>query len=203
MRKANLIVGLAFLVAPVHAADGKGNFALDGGGGALCKAFVESVKSSSPESMLFAGWIDGYFTAFNQFNKDLYDVTPWQSNELLRAMLAEYCRKNPDHLFAWAVVSLAEALRAERLTAISELVKAESGTQGVMIYRAVLQRAQQALSKRGDYKGAADGTFDAATLEAFKRFQTDKKLSVTGLPDQRTLYVLFYRSDEGAKPTAP
>lgn len=197
------IIAALCLVSAVYAADRSMKFAVDGGGGAPCKAFLESEQSNSPTSVAFAGWIDGYFSAFNQFNQDTYDVTPWQSGSLLRAMLKQYCRKNPDRLFGEAVATLGAALRRDRLDAMSELVKAENGKEGVAIYRTVLQRAQQALNKAGYYKGKADGTFDAPTQDAFRKFQTDRKLEATGLPDQRTLYVLFYQPAEGAAPSHP
>lgn len=193
-----------FVSAPSgHAADKQGKFALDGGGGTPCKAFVESQRDEAPESMLFAGWIDGYATAFNQFNPDTYDLTGWQSNQLLRAMLKEYCAKHPDQLFGQAVATLAAALWAGRVTEMSELVRAENGKQGVLVYRAVLESAQRALAKRGDYKGPEDGSYGPATRDALKRFQTANKLQPTGLPDQHTLYVLFYRPPADAPEPKP
>ena len=40
-------------------------------------------------------------------------------------------------------------------------------------------------------------TIGKATQKAFKKFQKEKKLPVTGLPDQRTLLLIFFSKEKG------
>ncbi len=90
-----------------------------------------------------------------------------------------------------ATNQLIAALHPTRLRSSSKLIKATAGGKAVLIYEAILRRAQQMLSERGHFTGAADGKFGPATQKAFEKFQNEKKLPVTGLPDQRTLLLIF------------
>jgi peptidoglycan hydrolase-like protein with peptidoglycan-binding domain len=83
------------------------------------------------------------------------------------------------------------ALHPTRLRSSSKRVEAKAGDKTVVIYEAILRRAQQMLSERGYYKGASDSKFGPAMEKAIRKFQKDKKIGVTGLPDQRTLLLLF------------
>ena len=61
----------------------------------------------------------------------------------------------------------------------------------MIIYKAILLRAQELLASAGYYSGTPDGQFGPATQEALESYQRELKLEITGLPDQRTLLSLF------------
>jgi peptidoglycan hydrolase-like protein with peptidoglycan-binding domain len=46
---------------------------------------------------------------------------------------------------------------------------------------------QQALNQRGFYGGEMTGVYDAATVEAMRRFQANQKISATGYPTAHAL----------------
>ncbi len=46
---------------------------------------------------------------------------------------------------------------------------------------------QQALTQRGFYSGEMTGVYDAATMDAMRRFQASQKISVTGYPTAHAL----------------
>jgi peptidoglycan hydrolase-like protein with peptidoglycan-binding domain len=57
----------------------------------------------------------------------------------------------------------------------------------------VLIQIQGLLSKEGFYSGDANGSFSKETSEALVAYQTAKKLTPTGMPDQPTLGSLLGR----------
>ncbi|WP_169747392.1 peptidoglycan-binding domain-containing protein [Belnapia moabensis] len=179
------------LGSPARAADAQGQFALEGGGGAKCSAFVEAHDKRSPEVQLFLGWIDGYVTAANQLTPETFDLTPWQTGALLLDFAANYCRREPEHPFALAVSRVLGSLAPDRLRAPSTTVALQSGTRTVNLYEEVVRRAQQALSRRGYDVGTVDGAYGAKTRAAVEKFQTENRIEANGLLDQRTLFALL------------
>jgi peptidoglycan hydrolase-like protein with peptidoglycan-binding domain len=59
------------------------------------------------------------------------------------------------------------------------------------VYEETLRRVQLELARRGLRSGEADGRFDPATREALESLQANHELPAMGLPDERTLQVLF------------
>lgn len=187
-----IAASLMSMPACVFAADGKGVYAIDGGGGAACKAFTDARKAGNERAGdLFAGWLDGYVSAANQTSPETFDLTPWQTSELLLALLARYCETYPDDRFEIAVNNLLRALRPQRLSTQSEQIIVGGEGKGIAIYREVLRRAQQSLAAQGLYSSAIDGNYGDSTRKALTAFQEKNALKVTGLPDMETLYRLL------------
>ena len=57
-----------------------------------------------------------------------------------------------------------------------------------------MKRAEQVLDARDFDPGLVDGVYDQATADAITAFQEANGLSVTGLPNQQTLFALFVRN---------
>jgi len=193
---ALLVFGLAWSPAlPVDrakAADSNGAYAIDGGGGAPCKAFTDSRKAGNAKAAdLFAGWVDGYLSAANKNSPDTFDLTPWQTTDLLLALLERYCASYPEDLFEIAVNNMIQALHPQRIIARSDKLLAGNKEKGVPIYRETLQRVQQSLSDQGFYKGSIDGNYSKAMHAALSEFQKKNGINVTGLPDQESLFRLL------------
>jgi hypothetical protein len=180
---------LAMLVAiPVaRAADSSSNFMVKGGGRADCATFLAAQQSRNNEFISLAGWLDGYLTGLNQSEPDTFDLAPWQTTELLLAAVSAQCRKDAQQTVHEAVFRLVQTLRGGRLKARSEFVTATVGEQSVVLYQEVVTRIQQRLKLRGLLDREPNGEYDTATAEAIKTFQAERKLPVTGLPDQVTL----------------
>lgn len=185
-----ICVGL-FFTSPVNAASSSGQYAIKDVGLATCKHYTEQKAKASKRYFQFVGWVMGYLSAHNRYAKDNADIAPWQSTDLLAALIGNYCRAKPEARLVDATNQLTTALRPTRLRSSSKRIKAAAGGKAVLIYEAILRRAQQMLAERGHFTGAADGKFGPATQKAFEKFQQEKKLTVTGLPDQRTLLLIF------------
>ena len=178
-------------VSSVSAADTKGQFAIKGVGNATCRQYLVETGKSSPNSFLFAGWLNGYLTAQNQHLKDTFDITSWETINTLANFLGTYCQNNPDRSFYLAVTTMLSALYDQRIPAFSKVVTIGKGRQKIRVYEEVLKRAQNKLVELGYLKGKADGHFGPVTTEAFLAYQKKLKLEETGIPDQITLFKLL------------
>lgn len=188
--------GLALIFAamvPVAArsASEDGRFAVKGVGVQTCKEFTEEFKERSSRYLLFGGWLDGYISAVNRMKKGTFDATPWQSTDVMLALVNNHCSQRPDERFFAVVTAMLQFFEDQQLTVDSEKVETAAGENKLTVYRTVLRRAQEALAEEGAYSGAADGLYGPKTRTAFETFQEKRGLPKTGLPDQQTLFVLF------------
>ena len=174
-----------------NGASKSGKFAVKDAGRATCERYVAARSERAALYGLFLGWIAGYITAYNSLAEDTLDLAPWQNTELLANLLDNHCKKNPQLSFARAVNTLVNSLKATRLQGGTEKVEAKSGDRSIIVYRAIMRRAQQRLAERGFYEGAIDGLYGEGSRDAFEAFQSGKGIAVTGLPDQETRCRLF------------
>ena len=184
-------LSLLSCVSFLQAADENNQFAIKGIGLSNCESFVEARKTQSPQYFQFGGWMNGYLSATNRYEKNTFDLVSWQSTGMLATSLATFCERNPEVQFVRAVALLVNTLGQDRLQSQSELIEAKVGETSVFIYRTTLQRAQERLAELRQLEGAPSGEFDAATQQALQRFQEEAALEVSGLPDQTTLARLF------------
>ena len=191
----NKLLGVLILfggvVAQANALDAKGDFAIKGAGGRTCTTFSESAKKRNTDYFLFAGWVEGYVSATNQYAKETYDITPWQTTEFLWAALGQYCKKKPKQPFVVAVTGMLGVLQPDRLQTKSELVMVQTDKGGVALYKAVIEAIQRRLADGKYYTGNKDGVFSPALRDAIKAFQIKSNLPATGMPDQLTLNKMF------------
>lgn len=193
MKSPPVALILSCLLSPValQAADEEGNFSVKGAGLASCEQFVAERTEKSNVYWMFGGWLDGYLTAINQFAPDTYDIAPWETTDLLAALIENHCRQNPEQNFFYVANALAGRLMEERLQTKSQPVEARAGDRSIRLYQETLRRVQQALKDRGHYTGTVDGLFGPQTQRAIEDFQRKAELEVTGLPDQLTLLRLL------------
>jgi len=45
--------------------------------------------------LVTAAWVDGYITGINQYAENAYDISPFESTELLMIVIDEHCRDHP------------------------------------------------------------------------------------------------------------
>jgi hypothetical protein len=191
MIRAAVLALLSLASIAASAADGAGNFAVDGIATQTCQQFVDERAAKSNHYFMFGGWVDGYVTAINQFAPNTYDLTPWESTDLLMALLDRHCRQNPDNNFIAVVAAMVERLNEDRLQQQSPLVEARVGDILVLLYQDTMMRLQQALARLGHYTGTIDGQFGPQSKAAIESFQAANKIEVTGIPDQLTLLALL------------
>ncbi len=187
---------LSFLAATLRsleasAADSGGQFAVDGFGGSSCEGFVTAKSESSDAYWMFLGWLDGYMTGINQYAPETYDITPWQSQNLLAALFEKFCARNPGANFFAVANKMVVELRDDRLRESSAPVVAKVGERSIAVYRETLRRVQVLLEEGGHYRGEVDGLFGPNTRRALESYQKQAGLTITGLPDQATLFKLL------------
>ena len=186
---------LSLLPAAALGADAQALFSVKSVGTATCQRFVEARGKADKEYALFAGYVGGYLSAYNQFTPGVFDVMPWQTMETLAAMLDNYCRRHGQSNFAVAVTQLIKLLEADQLSRASGWVEAGDKKTKVKIYQETLRRVQVKLAELGHYRGKADGRFGADTRAALEKYQAVQGLPKTGLPDQLSLVNLLLVQD--------
>ncbi len=186
-----MLLGALLMPLSSGAHDEKGRFALKGAGMIGCKHFVQQLQDRTKEFYAYAGWIEGYLTGVNAYQKDTFDIAPWQNTKVLALMVANYCKQHPDEAFGLAVRKLAQVLLPYRLEERSTLVVARNGDKAMRLYGAVVRQVQEALRKERLYKGSVTGDYDEATRNAVLAYQKKMGLQQTGLPDAPTLMRLF------------
>lgn len=173
------------------AASEDNKFAIKDVGQFSCEKYVEDRAESREARMRYAGWIAGYLTGINRFTPDTVDIAPWQPILVLEALLDQHCRKHPELNFHQATDQMIQGLAPMRLRTVSDPVRLEWDGRSLVLYQAILQRAQQSLAERGYFTGEINGAFGDDTAEALIAFQNENSLPETGLPDTRTLMILF------------
>lgn len=189
-------VGLP-LASGAHAATDDLQFAAKGIGASTCERFLEVKANDRALYYMYLGWIDGYITASNKYIEDTFDLATWQSTELFATAIETQCKNKPDLQVAAIVDSLTGQLVPGRLTEPSEVVSGEVGDTQFRIYAEVLRRMQRTLANEGFYEGTPDGAYGPATRLAVERFQQEKGIPVTGLPDNLTMFHLFAGDADG------
>lgn len=180
------------LAGDAGAADDAGNFSVKGVGTTTCQNYLDARQAGGEAYILYGGYIGGYVTAYNQFQPQTFDVLPWQSVDTVMRMLARFCNKSPDSLFAAVLSRLMKVVADERLQQNSPAVQIGDADTGAALYAETLRRTQDKLSALGLYRGTPSGRYDEETRRALERFQQAKGLTVTGVPDQVTLFLLSY-----------
>lgn len=189
---AALFAAALFAAAPALAADGDGLFAVKGLGRVTCKDFVAEHKAKSPAFAAMVGWLDGYVTAANRYAGDTYDMTSFESTDLLIALIEQHCQRHPDHVYAAVAQALLGRLENQRIVRNSPALTVPGAQRDYVLYVETVRRLQGRLKDRGLYKGAIDGLYGPGTRAAVKAFQEAAGVTATGEPDQLTLLRLFH-----------
>ena len=154
-------------------------------------------EQKNTDYYLYGGWLEGYFSAYNQFQQDNYDISPWQTTELLLLLLQRHCKDNPTAKYLDAANAMIKAFYPIRLTAESKIIKIEVGEVSSYFYQEILLRAKQRLKFLGYYDGEPNGTtYTDDDTKAFSDYQRKVGLRITGIPDQRTLTNLFLKATQ-------
>ena len=186
-----VLAAICLWTPPAHGAAADGQFAVKGIGIQTCAQFTAGYAERSRGTFVFAGWIDGYISAVNRLQPGTFDAVPWQSIDLLLALINNHCASSPQERLFSVVHALLDFFAAQRLADSSPSVQAETGENKITVYQEVLRRAQRALSEAGVYADTPDGLFGPKTRAALEAYQTQQGLAKTGLPDQETLYRLL------------
>lgn len=192
MRFALTVILAALMhTCDVAAADADGKFAMKGAGLLPCGVYVTERAKKSNAYYLIGGWVEGYISAYNKYANDNFDVTSFESLELLLKLMDHHCKSNPKDRLYSVLDAIVVQLMPDRLTKESERVKLTDKERSTALYTDTIRRMQAELTRRGLYKGAVDGQFTDATRSALIAFQSDIGFAKTGFPDQTTLWRLL------------
>lgn len=191
MLALSLSVGVCAPLQIAQAASEEGQFAVKGVGRDQCSQFLDARSQSRSAYEDYGHFIAGYLTASNRLMEDTVDVTTWESIEVVAAYVANLCRQKPSARFAEAIEGVLATLMPSRVTQDARLIKVTVDEKSIRVYASVLARVGKALAERDLFRGSVDGRFSTELEQALRRFQAQSGLSETGLPDQRTLYLLL------------
>jgi hypothetical protein len=171
------------------ATDVDGNFVIRGAGRIPCVEFEAARQQRGDEFVSIAGWVDGYLTGLNESRAKTFDITPWQSTELMLSALAGWCGKHPRDSLHTAMFRMVDSINSKRLLERSETVEipGDKGGPAYTLYIEVIRQIQLRLKLRGLLTREPNGQFDNETRAALREFQASRSLPQTGLPDQVTL----------------
>lgn len=186
-----VLCGLLYYAAVASAADDAGKFAMKGAGFLPCKIYVDEREKRSNVYYLIGGWVEGFLSAHNKYADDTYDVTSFESLELLLSVIQNHCESNPDDRLYLVISSIIAKLNADRLRKESAKVEIKDGERKAVLYRETIRRIQARLTGLGLYKGDVNGLYTDATRSALIAFQSDIDFKTTGFPDQATLWRLL------------
>lgn len=184
---------VAFVLTPVavSAQSGFQPAAVESLGMRRCSELITAQTEDETLYAAFGVWIGGYLTAANAYEDDTFDLTPWQPVELATAQIAAACKQQGDATIAAATASYVKFLKDQRLTEKSELLRLRSGNQGMFNYESVLADIRTRLEAQGAKITDPEGQFGGSFGRALQSFQREHDLPETGLPDMRTLILLY------------
>lgn len=203
-----LAIGLVVMSgAAAGAADKEGRFRIEGLGALSCDRYTEIRKKNDGAYEVVVSWMNGYLTAVNELSPDTFDVLPWQRPELIGFMVDRFCEANKQVNLVGALGLLVKSSMRDRIKSLPEVVTIGEGEAKIEMYKEVVRDIQERLIKGGHLKGKADGAFGPGTRAALESFQKASRIDVTGMPDQRTLLLLYYADGErpqgAAQPRQP
>lgn len=187
-------VALAGGAGEVRAEDasGTGRFAVEGPGNLDCNAFIKARQDrSSPEYQRFIGYAEGYLSAANRYEPRTFDLSPWHNATAFDLIITGHCEDHGTDLFANVLQLMVSSFRPLRIAKFSPLLEVGDGQYKALVYEAILKRSQAALSQLGYYAGPENAQFTPELRESFLRFQRDRELVETGIPDAVTLWTLL------------
>ena len=185
----------AVLSNPVSAADKDGDFAIRGVGRISCAELLDALDKKDKQRLtLFGTWLEGYISATNQLSDNTFDITPWQTTELLLALLGRACAQDSEKNFMAVVGRLIAEMRPLSLVEQSQVVKLQTASTVQVQYREIVERVRRRLTDLG-YEFTTSSVLGEKSLielrEQVLAYQKASKLPPTGDLDQHTLLNLF------------
>ena len=174
-----------------YTASEKGEYNVRGAGNLSCKVYEQEREKRSPAYFVTAGWVEGYITATSRNSLDTYDITSFESTELIMELISKHCQKHAGDKVFYVLGYLLTGLYEDRLTVPSEKKRITVGEHSTALYQETMRRIQARLKEKGYYSGKLDGDFGPMSAKAIAEFQRSLGFKGTGFPDQATLWKLM------------
>ncbi|MBN4079530.1 peptidoglycan-binding protein [Beggiatoa alba] len=191
--KLLMFCALWFASGNMLAADVTGSFSIKGAGLLNCKTFVKEREERSNVYYMIGGWLDGFISAHNKYVEGTYDITTFETSELLAKVIDNHCRANPKDRLYPVVNSIIAKFVPHRIQTSSPKIDIHAGKRKTRLYQETLRRVQAELKERGYFNGKIDGVYNNSMIDAIKAFQASLKFEQTGFPDQTTLWRLLHK----------
>lgn len=198
MTLRSFLFASVLLLAPglVQAADVNGEFSVRGAGRFSCVELLDGLEKKDQRLTIFATWLDGYLTANNQLFDETFDMTPWQTTELLLAMAGRSCAARKDANFMDVIGRLIAEMRPLRLRKNTGIMRIASADKVQVHYKETVERVRARLVQLG-YEFSTDSVAGQIAHAEMERnlldFQKQSGLPPSGEMDQHTLLNLFVR----------
>lgn len=188
------------LAAPVAAENTQ--FAIEEYGRVSCEQFATARLNKEGASYArIMGFVQGYMTAANRYEPDTFDLSPWHNAPAFDLILDKHCKDKPKDTLVTTLQLMVSSMRPLRVAKPSPLVKVSDGQNYMLVYEAILRRSEMVLRARNYLisptpaaatdEPAGPYVFKPELREAFRKYQHDKGLPATGMPDTATLWTLL------------
>ena len=187
------------IATPALAATSDGSFAVYGWGARDCNTIMTILngEQAAQAQAQLAEWISGFISAQNRAAEGFYDITPVKSHSPMVSLARNICANNPDQLFENVVFAMVESFSALGLTENSSLVQLSHNGQAVSVNEATVRRVQEILIADGKLPaGSDDGKFGIQTALSIEAWQGEADITVNGLPDMVTLFLMAQKITE-------
>lgn len=114
MRKPLLIIIFLTWLTPLYAKDLKGEYAVFGPGGKTCKSFILALELDGKYYDEYELWLLGYFSAYNQYTPNTYNILGIRRLDQIISWLEQYCQKNLNEFFVTAAAVLLKNMHDTR-----------------------------------------------------------------------------------------
>jgi len=166
------------------AKDIDGAFAIKGVGALSCNDFIEAASADAPILQQYAGYVSGYISAYNELEKNTFDVLPWQQLDTVMLLLLRGCTQTPNSTVGGAVSRITQYFSPNSVHKNIEKVEIKGQEHSVYFYPIVVEHIKNALIEQG---------YDSHDVwSAMYQFQQDKKLIGKHPFEQMILMKLLY-----------
>jgi len=186
----SLILSLVLIPSIGYSSDKNNTYAIEGAGIASCSKFVESASKKDNHYYVYGGWVEGFLTASNQHQEQTFDLTPWQSTQLILKIIESICTENPKAKFHQVLNNLVPELSKQRISIGGKFVDID-GKRKYVFQEEVILRMKKALTNKQLYTGGLTTEYSDELKNSVIKFQKKIHQNATGLPDQATLFELF------------
>lgn len=170
-----------------NATTGEQSYAVEGPGRMGCSAFTALAPDDRRNGAVLL-WLTGYLTAHHKLLGDVFDLSPWQTPEVLLSLVRQYCSAHQDAIVEQGARELVLFLGPDAERTESKVVEWRNGDDLVLLYETTVQKIRDALSVAGHSPGETSDDL----VSALSAYQASNGIAVTGLPDQATMLKLFW-----------
>lgn len=168
------------------------DFVIKGAGTQKCSLYVGFIDKKSVKVNLFAGWLEGYLTAVNEYNENIYDITSFQSIRLIMKLVYAHCQSHSESSFYVVTKKLVQSFLPLSLNSKSELVVLAYNNKKIFSYVSILKKAKEKLKLLGYRVSSNEKILTKGDIKSIIKFQGENYIAMTGLPDEATLMKLFF-----------